>query len=597
MPESASRRNQLFGKEGRSYAYNSRATGYGRGEGVAVLLLKPLDTAIRDKDNIRALIRKTGVNQDGKTNGITFPSVKAQAKLIQSVYRAAGFDPADTDYIKAHGTGTAAGDPVEAEALSRAFTKGRRDEPLIVGSVKTNIGHLEAASGLAGIIKTIYTLERGVIPPSINFEIPNKNIPLDDWSLKVPTTPQPWPSSKFRRASINNFGFGGTNAHVILEHYDTNGTLDGHASTDGPSTQIAEINGAEDNHPAAARRLFLFSAKDKSSLRRQMNDIASYLTTTQMDEGNLMERLAFTLCQRRSVLDWREAATASETLKEKKPERPGGILAVGVPPETVRLIVKRLGSAQVVVTCVNRTSLVTASRDERGISRLQTLSENDSLLNRRLKVDIAYHSPHMEDISLDYLHSIKEVEPNETHDVDFHSSVRGRQIATETLDAEYWVENMTSPVVFLDGVQSMYRSKQGPEALIEIGPHSTLESPIRDILKNNAQWGSKVRYFCTLRRGEDAVHTTLSLASSLLVLGCDLNFEVVNYPVSSPSTPLGDLPSYPWNHSKRHWHKSRLSINHRLRRFPRSNLLGSLVNNYNDLEPRWRNILRIPDIP
>ena len=175
---------RLFGEAGRCYTYDSRGTGYGRGEGIVTLLLKPLDAAVRDRDNIRAVIRNTGVNQDGNTSGITFPSCNAQAELIRSVYTAAGLDPAATDYVEAHGTGTAAGDPVEAEALSRVFCKDR-STPLHVGSVKTNIGHLEAASGLAGLVKTIYALEEGVIPPNINFEAPNDSIPLEHWKLKV----------------------------------------------------------------------------------------------------------------------------------------------------------------------------------------------------------------------------------------------------------------------------------------------------------------------------------------------------------------------------------------------------------------------------
>ena len=177
---------RLFGEQGRSYTFDSRGNGYGRGEGIVSLLIKPLDAAIRDSDNIRAVIRNTGVNQDGKTNGITFPSCKAQATLMDETYRAAGLEPAETDYVEAHGTGTAAGDPVEAEAISRVFTNGRSiDEPLLVGSLKTNVGHLEAASGLTGMVKVIYALENGVIPPNLNFELPNPAIPLVDWKLKV----------------------------------------------------------------------------------------------------------------------------------------------------------------------------------------------------------------------------------------------------------------------------------------------------------------------------------------------------------------------------------------------------------------------------
>lgn len=187
---------RLFGEQGKSFTYDSRGTGYGRGEGVVSLVLKPLDDAIRDGDSIRAVIRNTGVNQDGKTNGITFPSCDAQAQLIKDVYKAVGLDPGQTPYVEAHGTGTAAGDPVEAEAIARTFAINRaHDNPLLVGSVKTNVGHLEAASGLTGLVKTIYALEHGVIPPNINFEYPNKDIPLEEWKLKVSSAPTPLPLS------------------------------------------------------------------------------------------------------------------------------------------------------------------------------------------------------------------------------------------------------------------------------------------------------------------------------------------------------------------------------------------------------------------
>ena len=149
-------------------------------------MLKPLGVAIRDRDNIRAIIRNSGSNQDGKTNGITFPSGEAQADLMRSVYQSAGLDPLDTSYVEAHGTGTAAGDPVEAQAIASVFAEKREiDNPLYVGSVKTNIGHLEAASGLAAIVKTVFALEEGVIPPNTNFEKPNKDIPLEEWKIKV----------------------------------------------------------------------------------------------------------------------------------------------------------------------------------------------------------------------------------------------------------------------------------------------------------------------------------------------------------------------------------------------------------------------------
>ena len=172
--------------DGRSHTYDARANGYGRGEGVACVLLKPLDKALDDGDIIRAVIRNTAVNQDGKTPGITFPSAAAQASLVRRAYEQAGLDPADTTYVEAHGTGTQAGDPVEASALFEAFGRSRVDSStLVVGCVKTNIGHLEGASGVAGLVKTVLMLENEIILPNVGFRSPNERIPLQDWKIEV----------------------------------------------------------------------------------------------------------------------------------------------------------------------------------------------------------------------------------------------------------------------------------------------------------------------------------------------------------------------------------------------------------------------------
>lgn len=289
--------------------------------------------------------------------------------------------------------------------------------------------------------------------------------------------------------------------------------------------------------------------------------------------------------------------TLAETLKSRRLDCPGAMLAIGASPAKVRLMMKKLGSTDMVIACVNGPSLVTASGDVDAISEMEAYAEEQSLFCRRLKVDVAYHSPHMHDIASDYLAAIQTVKPKEEHRVQFHSSVTSRQIDTTELTAEYWVENMTSPVQFVDGVQSMYSNGKGPDILVEIGPHSALEAPTRDIMKN-AGWTSDVQYFSTLVRNCDATRTILSLASSLHIRGCNLNFSAINNPQGSPAPkPLDDLPSYPWNHSRRYWHESRLSVNHRLKRFPRSDLLGSLVDDFNEIEPRWKSIIRIADIP
>ena len=178
--------NRLFGTDGLSYSYDHRATGYGRGEGGGMIVLKPLDDAIANGDTVHAVIRHTGTNQDGKTSGPTMPSPEAQERLINKVYSQAGLNPLDTHYVEAHGTGTAVGDPIEASAIARSLAKDRpHDGPLFIGSVKSNIGHLEAGSGLAGIIKASLVLQNGLIPPNVNFEKANEEIPFESWKLTV----------------------------------------------------------------------------------------------------------------------------------------------------------------------------------------------------------------------------------------------------------------------------------------------------------------------------------------------------------------------------------------------------------------------------
>ncbi|KAF3928686.1 hypothetical protein AA313_de0201238 [Arthrobotrys entomopaga] len=177
----------LSGPDGKSFGFDSRAGGYGRGEGVAAIILKPLDAALKDGDPIRAVIRETGMNQDGRTPTITSPSREAQEDLIRAVYKNAGLDPIDTTYVESHGTGTIAGDTTETSALGNTIGLGRRplDDPLLVGSVKANFGHTEATSGLAAVIKVVLMLEKGYIPPQALFSTPNPAIDFTGLNIKV----------------------------------------------------------------------------------------------------------------------------------------------------------------------------------------------------------------------------------------------------------------------------------------------------------------------------------------------------------------------------------------------------------------------------
>ncbi|WP_258298149.1 PfaD family polyunsaturated fatty acid/polyketide biosynthesis protein, partial [Paenibacillus peoriae] len=212
----------MLSPSGRCYTFDNRADGFVPGEGVGVILLKRLQDAERDGDHIYGVIRGWGVNQDGKTNGITAPSVNSQTVLEQEVYRRFQIDPATISLVEAHGTGTRLGDPIEVEALTaafRSFTTGKNYCAL--GSVKSNIGHLLAASGVAGVIKTLLALKHLMLPPTLHFESLNEHIDLQDSPFYINTQLQPWRSEagRSRRAAVSAFGFSGTNAHIVLEEY------------------------------------------------------------------------------------------------------------------------------------------------------------------------------------------------------------------------------------------------------------------------------------------------------------------------------------------------------------------------------------------
>jgi hybrid polyketide synthase/nonribosomal peptide synthetase ACE1 len=206
---------QMLSPNGRSRMWDQSADGYARGEGIASVILKPLSAAIRDRDHIECIIRATGVNQDGKTPGLTLPSATAQAALIRDTYARAGLDlnkPEDRpQFFHAHGTGTPAGDPQEAEAIAKAFyPQGASEgEKLYVGSIKTIIGHTEGTAGLASLVGTSQALQNGMIPPNLHFTGLNPKIKPFYGGLEVPTVAKPWPEllpGQPRRASINSFG-------------------------------------------------------------------------------------------------------------------------------------------------------------------------------------------------------------------------------------------------------------------------------------------------------------------------------------------------------------------------------------------------------
>jgi amino acid adenylation domain-containing protein len=244
----------MLAPDGRCKAFDAEADGFARGEGCGVLVLKRLSDATADGDNILAVIRGSAVNQDGRSSGLTVPNGPAQEAVVRAALADAGIEPSEIDYVEAHGTGTSLGDPIEARALSRSLgADQKREAPLLIGSVKTNIGHLEGAAGVAGVIKVILSMRHERIPPHLHFHQPTPHIPWHEYRLKVTQHGQAWPRGKKRRlAGISSFGFSGTNGHVVIEEgpppgSDTRRTVRSHyclplsARSDAALTKIAAL--------------------------------------------------------------------------------------------------------------------------------------------------------------------------------------------------------------------------------------------------------------------------------------------------------------------------------------------------------------------
>ncbi|KAA8573978.1 hypothetical protein EYC84_005518 [Monilinia fructicola] len=609
--------SRLFSNEGRSFSFDSR------------------EQALKDNDNIRAVIRGSGINQDGKTPGITMPNGSAQESLMKWVYKSAGIDPKDTGYVEAHGTGTKVGDPIEAAALYNVFGEGRNARnPLFIGSVKSNIGHLEAASGIISVIKTAMMLERGFILPNHDFKAPNENIPFAKWHLKVPISQRPWPRPKTvcqcaLEALMKNIG-------IYLERrpeFFQNGLMSNVAYTLGqrrslfqwrvaiPATSSFELiqalnsgkvspvreieplrigfiftgQGAQWN--AMGRELYehypIFAAsldacdkclisfgapfslitelnKDaESSLVNEAHISQPACTAIQLALTDLLRSWNITptavaghssgeigaayaagilpLDSCMAIAYYRGLATVG--LREKFPDLRGSMMAVGCSKEEIEPLIDQLSAN-------TETSKI--------IDELQALMEQKQMFNRKLQVDVAYHSHHMSLVSKDYRSCLQSLAPPKTTDVKFHSSLLGSLVEGSRLEAQYWVDNLTQAVRFSEAVTDMCASadgyKTGVNMLIELGPHSALAGPIKQILKTCGKDAMKIPYASALVRKRDAVETAIDLASTLFTKGASLDLGAINItPPLNPPSLLIDMPRYPWNHTTKYWHEPRLA--------------------------------------
>ncbi|KAH9983756.1 hypothetical protein F4779DRAFT_624510 [Xylariaceae sp. FL0662B] len=664
--------------------FDFEADGYVRAEAVNMLYVKRLDCALRDGNPVRAIIRATASNSDGKTAGIAHPSTESQESLIRGCYASAGItDFAETGFFECHGTGTRTGDPVETSAVANVFG----EQGIYIGSVKPNLGHSEGASGLTSVIKCILALEHKVIPPNIKFNKPNPEVPFQRGKLQVPVDNTTWPKDRRARVSINSFGIGGTNAHVILDSADDFGvgcnnkavysnpkpypqllvftgnsarsvkqgssdyvtfvnshpelvadvayTLALHrehqayrafAVTDGTS---APVFSAEFKAPSTGPSvLFVFTGQGAQWAgmgRRLVADFPSISRDLRLMDEALSElgdayRPAWTLevqivlvnlfrqwgvmpkavvghssgeiaaayaCE---ALTMRQAIISAymRGLLVERHTRPGAMAAVSLGRDDIQpYITDGVGLA-----CENSHANLTLSGDEAAIDRvLQQISKDKPhTFWRRLKVNKAYHSDHMKEVGAAYEEVLQSFVISKDPAVPFFSSVSGEIIGrSEMLGPAYWRSNLENPVLFVTAIRNLLGVFPSDSVLVEIGPHSALSAPLRQILRLSRADHS---YVPTLVRNGNCSQNILRTAGQLFSEGVEIDFSAI-FPVGQVLTTL---PKHPWNHDDQYWHESRLSREWRLRRFPHHDVLGSPLIENNNLRPAWRNNLLLDNV-
>ncbi|RNL84475.1 SDR family NAD(P)-dependent oxidoreductase [Sinomicrobium pectinilyticum] len=288
-------KGKYLARDGRSKAFSEQADGYGRGEGAGILVLKSLDKAIADNDDLYAVIEGTAINQDGRTEGISLPNLDAQVKVIRSVLKTSSIHPSEIDYVEAHGTGTKAGDPIELNALGSIYGKSR-SQPLPVGSIKPNIGHTEAASGVAGVIKAALVLKKQKLVPHMHLGSLSPAIPFSQLNISVPLEGATWYlDHKPAYAAVNSFGYGGTNGHAILSGYHPDATT---------PVKVPE-------HPALYQ--FPISGNSSGALKGNAVNLLGFL---EKEKDLSLHNLAYTLTRRKTLhhLVWLIEAASREEL-------------------------------------------------------------------------------------------------------------------------------------------------------------------------------------------------------------------------------------------------------------------------------------------
>lgn len=491
--------------DGRCKAFDSRANGYVRGEGAGLVVLAPLSRALAEGHRIYCTILGGAVNNDGFSNGLTAPNPAAQEAVLRAACADAGIAPGDVDFVETHGTGTELGDPIEASALGAVYGADRGG-PLLLGAVKTNIGHLEAAAGVAGFIKTALALYHRTIPPNLHFERPNPHIDFETWRLAVPTSARAWPrrESGAAYAGVSGFGFGGTNCHVVLGEWksDNSPLLVPHGAADPPVVLV--FGGQGSQWPAMAAELMARPAF-AVAVRRCDAAFAPYLggsiahalcrpaplpDTTWVQAGVFTMQVALTNLWMSAGLQ--PAAVIGQSMGEIAAAHvsgalsvedaalivctrtrlvgelagPGAMAVVESGEPEVRSTITEAGASVAVVPAPDRC-VISGTPDVVAACTAALAAAGISV--RGIDVDYASHAPAMDPVLPRLRSELSRITPGPAG-IPMWSTVTGDQLDASVLTADYWCRNLREPVSFADTVTAVARALGNP-VLLDVNPH------------------------------------------------------------------------------------------------------------------------------
>ncbi|GAA2999101.1 acyltransferase domain-containing protein [Actinokineospora diospyrosa] len=502
--------------DGRCKSFDARADGYGRGEGCGVVVLKPLSRALADGDEVWCVIAGSAANNDGASNGLTAPNPLAQQEVLRDAYANAGVAPADVHYLETHGTGTQLGDPIEAAALGAVLGAGR-ERPLVIGSVKSNIGHLEGAAGVAGLIKAALCLRHREIPGNLHFERPNPHIAFDDLGLRVPVAVEPWPDERPAVAGVSSFGWGGTNVHVVLRGWYDPAPAPRPVAAPVEAPRVAfvcsphgqqwagmgrDLFRAEPEFRAALadcdaalaphlgwsvrRRMFAADdgAGDAVDIAQPMAFAIQYGIARWLDSCGIRPDAVVGACFAEitaavlaGVLDLADGARLVHLYSRAQARvagTGGGMAAVELPAVDLA----RFTGPDVVVAAEYGPRSSALSGSAGALGAVLDVLKAEGVRCAMVRIDVAVHSPELDRALAEFRAAGAGVQPRPGR-IPMISTVTGEPVDWRAVDGDYFAENLRSPIRLHRAVEGL---AAGHGVFVEISANPILSSALRQIV-------------------------------------------------------------------------------------------------------------------